>query len=904
MGPNPFHSEVAMRAFRILLPLALVASLGAQTPKRVLFDHTRHEEAGTSAEWVICSGSEPNPSPANPTAETDWNGGISAWGFDLHQAGYAVQTLPPTGRVTYGDSTNPQDLANYAVYIIDEPYTLFTAAEKQAILGYVQHGGGLFVVGNHVGAARYSGTGGTDAYTVFNDMVSVNGTNPYGFTFVPGHGPGDAQANTTSTAFTTSSSPAAQAIVNGTFGSLGLMDFHSYSYLSPSTAQNPNVQEILHTQVSGDTGSFIVTCTVGSGRVVAISDSAPADDGTTTTSGKSLHASWGINNNRAFFLNATAYLAGATSTAPVPVVSIQSPVANTSITAGGSVSFQGSATISDNSALSYSWSFGDGATAAVQGPVSHTYPTVGAYTATFTATSNQGQSASATRTITVTSATDTQPPTVSVTESGTSGTLTFTASATDNVGVTRVEFYVDGVLAGTDTAAPYTLAYDSTKVADGSHSLVAKAYDAAGNVGTSTSVAFTVSNGTGGGSTAQILGNPGFETGTASPWVAATGILDNGTSEAAHSGSWKAWLDGYGSAHTDTLYQQVTLDPAATAASLSFWLHVDTAETTTTTAYDTLKVQVRNASGTVLATLATYSNLDAGSGFTQKSFDLGAYKGQTLQVYLVGTEDSSAQTSFVVDDFALNVTTGSGGGSSDTTPPTVSVTESGTAGTITLSASATDNVGVTKVEFYVDSVLKGTDTATPYTLTLDSTTLANGSHTLTAKAYDAAGNVGTSAAVAFSVSNTSGASSLAEAFDTGTKTSYATGTVALATGTWTLNDALLGSSSSDPKNGAQSVRVRNSGKVTMGFDFPTGANTVSVKHAKYGTDGSSIWGLWYSTDGGTTWSQAGSSVTTSSTTLTTATFNVGVTGAIRFELRKTDGSSNRVNFDDFNITGY
>jgi hypothetical protein len=158
--------------------------------------------------------------------------------------------------------------------------------------------------------------------------------------------------------------------------------------------------------------------------------------------------------------------------------------------------------------------------------------------------------------------------------------------------------------------------------------------------------------------------------------------------------------------------------------------------------------------------------------------------------------------------------------------------------------------------------------------------------------------------VAFSVSNTAGSSSLAESFDTGTKTAYATGAVSLASGTWTLNDALLASSASDPHNGAQAVRVRNSGKVTMGFDFPTGANTVAVKHAKYGTDASTTWGLWYSTDGGTTWSQAGSPVTTSSTTLATATFSVGVTGPIRFELRKTDGTSNRVDFDDFAITGY
>ncbi|HJV21361.1 MAG TPA: M4 family metallopeptidase, partial [Holophagaceae bacterium] len=110
----------------------------------------------------------------------------------------------------------------------------------------------------------------------------------------------------------------------------------------------------------------------------------------------------------------------------------------------------------------------------------------------------------------------------------------------------------------------------------------------------------------------------------------------------------------------------------------------------------------------------------------------------------------------------INVGAAWSGGSSDTTAPTVSTTESGTSGTITFSATASDNVGVTKVEFYVDGVLKGTDTTSPYSMTLDSTTLANGSHTLTAKAYDAAGNVGTSTAVSFSVSNSTSGTTYTE----------------------------------------------------------------------------------------------------------------------------------------------
>ncbi len=154
----------------------------------------------------------------------------------------------------------------------------------------------------------------------------------------------------------------------------------------------------------------------------------------------------------------------------------------------------------------------------------------------------------------------------------------------------------------------------------------------------------------------QLLGNPGFENGSSSPapWAVSTGVIDNSTSEAAHSGTWKAWMDGYGQSHTDTLSQTVSLPSTLTSASLNFYLHVDTAESGTTP-YDTLKVQLRNTSGAVLKTLATYSNANAASGYALKSFDVSAYKGQTVQVYLVGTEDSSLQTSFVVDDFALTV---------------------------------------------------------------------------------------------------------------------------------------------------------------------------------------------------------------------------------------------------------
>jgi len=150
--------------------------------------------------------------------------------------------------------------------------------------------------------------------------------------------------------------------------------------------------------------------------------------------------------------------------------------------------------------------------------------------------------------------------------------------------------------------------------------------------------------------------NPGFESGaTFAPWSASAGVVTNSKSEPAHGGTWYAWLCGYGSTHTDTLNQQFTLPSSLTSASLSFYLHIDTAETTKSIAYDTLKVQITNASGTVLATLGTYSNLDKAAGYTLKKFDISAFKGQTIKISLVATEDSSLQTSFVVDDFALTI---------------------------------------------------------------------------------------------------------------------------------------------------------------------------------------------------------------------------------------------------------
>ena len=165
--------------------------------------------------------------------------------------------------------------------------------------------------------------------------------------------------------------------------------------------------------------------------------------------------------------------------------------------------------------------------------------------------------------------------------------------------------------------------------------------------------------------TTTFLGNPGFESG-ATTWVQSGSVISNSTSQPARSGTWKADLNGFGYVSTESFYQTVTIPATVTSAILSFWLHIDTAETTTSVAFDELSVQVQNSSGTVLNTLATYSNLNKNTGYVQKSFDLSSYKGQTIRLSLIGTEDYSLKTSFVLDDFVL----GEGATPTTTPPPT------------------------------------------------------------------------------------------------------------------------------------------------------------------------------------------------------------------------------------------
>ncbi|MCU7826396.1 putative Ig domain-containing protein [Kitasatospora sp. DSM 101779] len=216
-----------------------------------------------------------------------------------------------------------------------------------------------------------------------------------------------------------------------------------------------------------------------------------------------------------------------------------------------------------------------------------------------------------------------------------------------------------GTLGYTATGLPAGLSINSatglisgTPTGTGTVTVTATATD---STGPSSSVTFTWTVNSPGGSgctAAQLIANPGFEAGSTSSWTetnsGGASTINSSSSEPPHSGSYDAWLDGYGTTTTDTLAQTVTLPTGCTSYTFGFWLHIDSASSTTT-AYDKLTV---TADGT---TLATYSNLNAATGYQRRTFDLAAYAGQSVTLKFTGAEDYTKQTSFVLDDITLNV---------------------------------------------------------------------------------------------------------------------------------------------------------------------------------------------------------------------------------------------------------
>lgn len=142
--------------------------------------------------------------------------------------------------------------------------------------------------------------------------------------------------------------------------------------------------------------------------------------------------------------------------------------------------------------------------------------------------------------------------------------------------------------------------------------------------------------------------------------------------------------------------------------------------------------------------------------------------------------------------------------------------------------------------------------------------------------------------------------SITEDFEnTPAKGAYASAIVKMPTGSWTLDDALVGNLAADLKNGLKSLRLR-AGKITMNFDL-SGMTMLYIKHGKYGTDAASTWKLMLSTDGGVTFNQLGTDISETNSTLKLDSFAVNSTGKVRFQIQK-EGTS-RINIDDITFKG-
>jgi hypothetical protein len=277
----------------------------AVVPGKVLFDATKAQMAG-NADWVIDadvhnvgtgstglmvagSGSDsnpqryPNPSQANitaSTAETYWQGALSSWGVALVKKGFSVETLPIGGKITYGDSTNAQDLSNYGIFVTCEPNIKFTTTEKQAIIHFVAAGGGFFMIADHNSSDRNSD--GYDSLAVLNDLVNTNGivSNVFGITF---------NVNDYSLTSSYVSTNTGDPLIRGAAGTVSQMKYSAGCTLAVNGSTSKG--SIFRTSSRSNSDVMVAYATYGAGKVVACGDSSPFDDGT-GDSGDTLYTGW------------------------------------------------------------------------------------------------------------------------------------------------------------------------------------------------------------------------------------------------------------------------------------------------------------------------------------------------------------------------------------------------------------------------------------------------------------------------------------------------------------------------------------------------------------------------------------------------------------------------------------
>jgi Bacterial Ig domain/Abnormal spindle-like microcephaly-assoc'd, ASPM-SPD-2-Hydin len=249
---------------------------------------------------------------------------------------------------------------------------------------------------------------------------------------------------------------------------------------------------------------------------------------------------------------------------------------------------------------------------------------------------------------------DVTPPTTQITapanHATVSGTVTVTATASDNVGVTSLQIYIDGSLKSSGTSSPLNYSWSTTTATNGTHTIYSKASDAAGNVGTSSTVTVTVNN-----SSSQLIQNGGFESGNLTSWNATGAYLPFVTSVRAHAGKYSAQLGASVAPEPisdSALYQTITIPTTATTASLDYYYYARSSDVITN---DWLEAQIQDTSGNKLAQVMK-TNANNLWSWTHVTFDLTAYKGQTIRIYFNAHQNGNGKLTYMdVDDVTVTV---------------------------------------------------------------------------------------------------------------------------------------------------------------------------------------------------------------------------------------------------------
>lgn len=319
---------------KYLLIVLFLASFqsNAQTV-HILFDATKAEMAG-NADWVIDadlnnlgttttgkmvtgtssfytdSNPQGTPTPAQSgitasTPETFWNGALSAWAVDCAKRGYQVESLPYNDSITYGVTNHAKDLSHYNIFVVCEPNIVFSSAEKLAIVKFVKDGGRLFIIADHDISDRNGD--GFDSPYIWNDLFTNNSfqANPFGITF-------DLQdySQTTSNV----ANLATDTCLHGPMGNVTKMQISGGTTMTLNTANNPTVKGLIYKTGATNTGVsnvFFARANYGLGRVCAMGDSSPSDDGTGDANDVLYNGYTGDANgqHQLLLMNATIWLA-------------------------------------------------------------------------------------------------------------------------------------------------------------------------------------------------------------------------------------------------------------------------------------------------------------------------------------------------------------------------------------------------------------------------------------------------------------------------------------------------------------------------------------------------------------------------------------------------------------------